>query len=201
MNGRYLELVHERCLWQIVAGLELVVLLIVGIGFVWLSSSTRFVPTSSRSTPSARPWRSSRRHPAVIQPTSGSALSTRRLHSRRAAGDDRPDRDQERPGAGLRTRAGPLALSSTTTTAQNNPFEIAKTSVVVPTVTSLLRLAPTSWQIRWTETIRGLDGAVAAKSAWEAVLSVETVSPTSEETLLSNPLGLYVVNLTWTRQL
>ena len=46
-----------------------------------------------------------------------------------------------------------------------------------------------------------LDGSVTGKTTWEAVLSVDTVAPASEEAMLSNPLGLYVVNLSWTRQL
>src|SRR5262249_55115388 len=83
----------------------------------------------------------------------------------------------------------------------SNPFEHAKKMTVAGDVQSLLPLSERTWQIRWTETAGGLDGTVAGKSAWEAVVSVETISPTAEETLLSNPLGLYVVSLTWTRQL
>src|SRR2546425_9364555 len=83
----------------------------------------------------------------------------------------------------------------------NNPFEIAKTSVVVPTVTSLLRLSPTSWQLRWTEEQRGLDGLLLGRSQWEGVVTTEVVPPTSEDTILVNPLGLYVTDIRWTRQL
>ena len=83
----------------------------------------------------------------------------------------------------------------------NNPFEVAKTYIVVPTVTSLLRLSPTSWQLRWMEEQRGLDGLLLGKSQWEGVVTTEVVPPTSEETIHVNPLGLYVTDLRWTKQL
>src|SRR5205814_8913069 len=83
----------------------------------------------------------------------------------------------------------------------NNPFEIAKTYAVVPTVTSLLRLSPTSWQIRWTEEQRGLDGLLLGKSQWEGVVRTEVVPPTSQDTIHVNPLGLYVTDIRWTKQL
>jgi type IV secretion system protein TrbF len=83
----------------------------------------------------------------------------------------------------------------------NNPFEVAKAYAVVPTVTSLLRLSPTSWQLRWTEEQRGLDGLLLAKSQWEGVVTTELRPPTSEGALQANPLGLYVTDLRWTKQL
>ena len=83
----------------------------------------------------------------------------------------------------------------------NNPFEVARTYVVVPTVTSLLRLSPTSWQLRWTEEQRGLDGLPLGRSQWEGVVTTEVIPPTSEETIRVNPLGLYVTDLRWTKQL
>ena len=46
-----------------------------------------------------------------------------------------------------------------------------------------------------------LDGSLAGKTAWEAVLTVETIPPASDEAMLANPTGLYVVGLSWTRQL
>src|SRR5438094_9715232 len=43
-NDRYLDLARERRLWQIIAGAQLIVLLIVVTGFVWLSLQHKVVP-------------------------------------------------------------------------------------------------------------------------------------------------------------
>ncbi len=63
------------------------------------------------------------------------------------------------------------------------------------------RLSPTSWQLRWREEQRGLDGLLLGKSQWEGVVATEVVPPISEETIHVNPLGLYVTDLRWTKQL
>lgn len=82
-----------------------------------------------------------------------------------------------------------------------NPFDRAKQATVSVDVQSLLLVSERTWQARWTETSRGLDGVISGKTSWEAVLTVETIPATSEETIYSNPIGLYVVSLSWTRQL
>jgi type IV secretion system protein VirB5 len=83
----------------------------------------------------------------------------------------------------------------------NNPFEVAKTYTVVPSVTSLLRVSDRSWQVRWTEEQRGIDGLPLGRSHWEGLLTVDIVPPTTEDGIQVNPLGLYVTDLRWTKQL
>jgi len=43
--------------------------------------------------------------------------------------------------------------------------------------------------------------AVAAATAWQAVLSVELTPPETTDLLLVNPLGLYVTEINWTQTL
>jgi type IV secretory pathway TrbF-like protein len=201
-NDRYLDLVRERRLWQLVAGVEVVVLLVVGIGFVWLSVQHKIVPY-------------------VVEVDSlGVALAIRRADPSGHPTDDRIVRYQLaafiRGARQVMTDrvAMKRALEQVYAYArgsartylddhyrEHNPFEIAKTFVVVPTVTSLLRLSPTSWQVRWTEEQRGLDGLLLGKSQWEGVLATEVRPPSSEDAVQVNPLGLYVTDLRWTREL
>src|SRR5207244_11103113 len=82
----------------------------------------------------------------------------------------------------------------------NNPFEIAKTYTVLPAVTSLLQLSERSWQVRWNEEQRGLDGTLLGRSNWEAVLKVETVPPATADAIQMDPFGLYVREIRWTKR-
>ncbi|MGH6689347.1 MAG: VirB8/TrbF family protein [Gammaproteobacteria bacterium] len=50
----------------------------------------------------------------------------------------------------------------------NNPFEIAKTYLVVPSVTSLLRLSPTLWQVRWTKNSAGSTASCSGRASGKA---------------------------------
>jgi type IV secretory pathway TrbF-like protein len=55
--------------------------------------------------------------------------------------------------------------------------------------------------VRWTEQQRDLNGvAVGSPTHWEAALETEIVSPSSDEAIVSNPLGFCVTQITWTEQ-
>jgi len=201
-NDRYLELVLERRWWQAVAGAELVVTLILAGGLVWLSLQHKTIPY------------------VVEVDALGAALSIKPAENAGYTADERIVRyqlaafirgarqvmtDRIAMKKGLEQVYAYARGAARTYLDEyyraNNPFEIAKTYAVVPTVTSLLRLSPTSWQIRWTEEQRGLDGLLLGKSQWEGVVTTEVVPPTSEDTIHVNPLGLYVTDIRWTKQL
>jgi type IV secretory pathway TrbF-like protein len=201
-NDRYLELVRERRVWQAVGCAGVGLNLILAAGMVWLSLQHKTVPY-------------------VVEVDSlGAALAIRPAETGGHPADDRIVRyqlaafirgarqvmaDRIAMKKGLEQvyayARGPARAYLDEYYRANNPFEVARTYVVVPTVTSLLRLSSTSWQLRWTEEQRGLDGVPLGKSQWEGVLTIEVIPPPSEETVHVNPLGLYVTDLRWTKQL
>jgi len=201
-NDRYLELAHERRLWQLVAGAELLVLAMVLVGFVWLSLQHKIVPyvVEVDSLGAA----------LAIKPADRSARPTdERIVRYQLAAFIRGTRqvmaDRIAMKKGLEQvyayARGPARTYLDEHYRANNPFEIAKTYLVVPTVTSLLPVSGTSWQVRWMEEQRGRDGLLLGKSQWEGIVTIEIAPPTSEEAILMNPLGLYVTDLRWTKQL
>lgn len=201
-NDRYLDLARERRLWQIVAGVELVVLLIVAVGFVWLSLQHKIVPyvveVDSLGAALAIKPVTTGAHPTdermVRYQLAAFIRGTRQVMTDRIAMKKGLEHVYAYARGGARTVLDDYYRT-------NNPFEVAKTYVVVPTVTSLLRLSPTSWQVRWTEEQRALDGLLLGKSQWEGVVATEMAPPTSEDAIQMNPLGLYVTDLRWTKQL
>jgi type IV secretory pathway TrbF-like protein len=201
-SDRYLDLARERRLWQIVAGAELGVLLIVAGGLVWLSLQHKIVPyvveVDSLGAALAIKPVANTGHPAderiVRYQLAAFVRGARQVMTDRIA----MKKGLEQVYAYARGAARTILDDHYRA---NNPFEIAKTYVVVPTVTSLLRVSPTSWQVRWTEEHRGLDGLLLGKSQWEGIVTTEIAPPTSEDAILINPLGLYVTDLRWTKQL
>lgn len=82
----------------------------------------------------------------------------------------------------------------------NDPFaRVGKESVTVE-VTSVVRASEDSFQMRWDER-RYINGSAAGVERWTAVLSVVLQPPRTEEKLRSNPLGIYVNGLSWSREL
>jgi len=85
--------------------------------------------------------------------------------------------------------------------AVHNPFQIAQKETVSVQIDSILQLSPKSYDVRWTEVRRDLNGAaLGMPSHWEAELETEIVPPREADTIVSNPLGFYVTNITWTEQ-
>lgn len=83
---------------------------------------------------------------------------------------------------------------------QNDPFaKVGKTSISVD-VASVVRASPNSFQIRWTEQSYA-DGALVSTDRWTAIAEVVVQTPTTEEKLRKNPLGIYVTGLSWSRDL
>ena len=82
---------------------------------------------------------------------------------------------------------------------RENPFEAALRSTRRVEVTSLLPIAEETWQAHWVERTASKLGRVAGETSWQAILLIDQSPPTTSDTLLTNPLGLYVTELTWQR--
>lgn len=82
----------------------------------------------------------------------------------------------------------------------HDPFaRVGKESVTVE-VTSVVRASEDSFQMRWDER-RYVNGSAVGLERWTVVLSVVLQPPRTEEKLRSNPLGIYVNGLSWSREL
>lgn len=66
---------------------------------------------------------------------------------------------------------------------------------------SILQQTPNSYQARWTEEIYGKDGTVKQKYNMAGTFTIEISPPTNEQEVRQNPLGLYITNFSWTREI
>jgi type IV secretion system protein TrbF len=201
-NDRYLDLVRARRWWQITAVAELVLMAVLSGGLVALSLQHKTVPyvvevDALGAATAVKPA------DAAARPTDERIMRYQLVAFIRGARTVMTDR-----AAMKRTldqvyayARGPARTFLDDHYRANNPFEVAKTYTVLPAVTSLLQLSDRSWQVRWSEEQRGLDGVLLGRSQWEAVLSVETVPPTKADAIQANPFGLYVTEIRWTKQL
>ncbi|MFU3879565.1 conjugal transfer protein TrbF [Pseudomonas aeruginosa] len=96
------------------------------------------------------------------------------------------------------TDRGAAALNDYART--NDPFvRVGKESVTVQ-VSSVVRASDASFNVRWTER-RFVNGAPAGTERWNAVISIVLQTPSTEQRLRKNPLGIYVNGLSWSREL
>jgi type IV secretion system protein TrbF len=82
----------------------------------------------------------------------------------------------------------------------DDPFRAVGTRTISVTVTSVVRVSDTSFQVKWTEDIFEHETR-AGTERWTAIVSIVRKEPRSAEVLHKNPLGLYVNGLNWSREL
>lgn len=79
------------------------------------------------------------------------------------------------------------------------PFELASKETIQAEVDSVLRAPSGTYEVRWTETIRNLNGDVLSTARWRALLAVLLAAPDPDH-MLSNPIGLYVTQIDWSEE-
>ena len=84
-------------------------------------------------------------------------------------------------------------------------FKLAETETQNVQITDILQQTKDTWQVDWIETVRDKDGAPKEQPyRMRALLTIEIIPPdanTSEEQIRKNPLGIYVKDFSWSKQL
>jgi len=82
----------------------------------------------------------------------------------------------------------------------NDPFaKVGKQQVSVD-VSSVIRASPDSFRVAWTEQ-HYEDGKLATTERWTAILTIVLQPPRDADRLKSNPLGIYVNAISWSREM
>jgi len=96
------------------------------------------------------------------------------------------------------TARGDQFLSGYARTA--DPFARIGERTMSVQVTSVIRASERSFQVKWTETTYER-GSETDSSHWTAILTVISKPPVTADTLLKNPLGIYIDAIDWSREL
>ena len=207
-DERYADLVIGKRTWQLAAGGLLIVAIILAGGMVRLSSRIRYVVYAVEvdklgyALTQAKPLSASST-PDVIDRIERYEVAAF-IRQARSVSDD-PQVEQQTLNSLLAHTCGAedrfLNEYYHSNDAAHNPFQIAQKQTVSVQIDSILKLSAKSYEVRWTETRRDLNGAsLGNPTHWEAQLQTETVPPPGDDAIVSNPLGFFVTNLTWTEQ-
>jgi type IV secretion system protein TrbF len=206
-DERYADLVVGKRNWQLAAGGLLIMGLILAGGMVWLSGRSRYIPyvvevdrlgygmtVAHPLTPASVPDVTARMERYEV---ASFIRQTRTVTS-----DPRVEQQQLNSLLAHAHGAADRFLDEYYhVDTAHNPFQIAQKQTVSVQIDSILQLSPKTYQVRWTEQTRDLNGAaIGAPSHWEAQLQTEITPPASDDTIVTNPLGFYVDQISWTEQ-
>jgi type IV secretion system protein VirB5 len=206
-DERYADLVLAKRNWQIVAGGLLAATLILASGIVWQVARSRYIPYIVEVDRLGYAL-------TVPQPLTASTVpdvETRIeryeiatfIHNARSVSSD-PQVEQQLNSLLTHARGAADHFLDAYYHADgftHNPFKLAQKQTVTVQIDSILQISQQSYQVRWTEASRDLSGTnLGAQSHWEAQLQTQLIPPNSADTIVSNPLGFFVTQISWTQQ-
>lgn len=201
-NERYHGFLRAKRNWQVVAVAALGIDAALGAGILWLASQSRVTPYVVEVDALGQTL--------VVGPAEKAGPADPRLVRFQVAEFIRKVRAVVADGAAEKdlldnayahTKGAATRFLNDHFKAEN-PFLRMQSRTVSVEVTSVLRLpASESWQVQWSETHRGLDGAVLVRERWQALLTLAVRPGERPEEIERNPLGLYVTDIQWTKQL
>jgi type IV secretory pathway TrbF-like protein len=207
-DERYADLVLGKRNWQIAAAGSLAVSLILAGGIVWQCTRSRYIPYVVEVDKLG--YALTVPHPLTPSSTSDVAERIERyevatfIRNARVVSSD-VQLEQQMVDALLAHARGAadhfLDAYYHADSFTHNPFKLAEKHTVAVQIDSILKTSPHGYQVRWTEIQRDLNGVViGAPSHWEALLKGQIVAPDTDAAIVSNPLGFYVTQLSWTEQ-
>lgn len=201
------DILASRTLWQIVGVLSLLIALSAVGGVIYIGQQSKFVPYVVQVDKLGQTV-------AVARADQASPVDSRVMHASVAAwiSDARlvtPDITVQR-AAVFRV----YALLNTTDPATpkmhdwlageaNNPFKRAAKETVQVEIISVLPQSPETWQVDWTEETWDRQGVLKSKARMRALLNIYVAPPTSqtdETQIRRNPLGIFVRDFSWSKQ-
>ncbi len=88
---------------------------------------------------------------------------------------------------------------------ETSPFKRAAKETVEVQITSILPQSNETWQVDWLETVRARgDGSIISSFRMRALVNIYVAPPTSqtsEEQIRKNPLGIFIRDFKWSKQL
>lgn len=203
------SVISARQNWQLVAVLSLLIALASVGGVIHVGSQSRFVPYVIEVDKLGQAL-------AVAPAQSAATADIRVIHA--AVASFVSDLRLVTPDVALQRKAvyrvyAMLAANDPATvratewlggTDESSPFKRAARETVNIEIISVLPQTPETWQVDWTETVRDRQGVIKDKpSRMRALVTVYTVPPTpqtTEEQIRNNPLGIYVRDFSWSKQ-
>ena len=81
------------------------------------------------------------------------------------------------------------------------PFDRAQKRTVEVDVKAVFPVSDRTFQVEWTEIVRGLSGQIESQDNWKGSVTIAISPPNDERLIRVNPLGIYVTNVSWSKVL
>lgn len=202
-NERYGDYIQQAYNWRLMAILSGLATLVSVAGVTWIGAQSRVVPYVVEVDKRGEVSSVSRAdQPIEVDPRIIKAYLARFVADWRTITVDR----QAQKGAIDRVYAM-LPKSSIALNKLNeyyrarNPFVVAAKESVDVDITNLLPISGETWQVEWEEETRDERGEVKGVQKMKVSIIVGITPPSDESLIIVNPLGVYITDLNWSKQI
>ncbi len=199
-NERYGDYIAQAKNWRLAAIFSLLISVILAAGTIWQAGQSKLVPyvvevdKLGASVAVGRADRVATPDQSIVRAQLASWISD----ARSVSSDPIAERATlTRVYSLIGTTAKPYLDDWYTA---HSPFVTGQSHTVAVTIDAVLPQSATTYQVQWTEEQRDRDGSHPVTTHWETQLSVGFHPPTDETTILRNPMGIYVTQLSWTQR-
>lgn len=197
--GDYIQSAHQ---WRLIGIGSLLITALAVAGMTYSASQNHFIPYVVQvdrlgvAVPAGRADSASRADTRIVRAQLARWISNVRsvyvdAAAQRAVVDE---------SYSMISRTGSAFNMINTFFRESSPFERAEKETVTVDVQTVLPVAGNTWRVEWSETTRGRNGEVQKTDEWQASITVLISPPADEVTILKNPLGIYIVEFSWTKR-
>jgi len=209
-NDHMESMAASRNMWQILAILSLMITLAAVGGIIHIGSQSKFIPYVvqidhlGEAIAVSRADMAAPADPRVIHASVASFINDLRMVT--------PDIALQRRAI---FRAYAMLSSEDAATAKTNvwlngtdtssPFKRAANETVNIEIVSVIPQSPETWQVIWQESVYDRQGHPKEPSfmmrALLTIYSIDSTANTTEDQIRNNPLGIYVRDYSWAKQI
>ena len=202
-DERYGDLVTRARNWRTIAVLCTIIALIASGGMVWLSTKSRVVPFVVAIDHLGRPVAS-----GIADQTSATDDRLKRasvlnwVENVRTVTTDGVAQRKAIDHVYAQIANGSHAQAFISDYYRSDPPQKrAETETVAVEVNSVLPTSDRTYEVDWRETSRDLYGTVKSTDRWKGSFTIALDPPTDERLARINPLGIYIIQASWSKVL
>jgi len=202
-DERYGDLVTRARNWRTVAFLCALIALVASGGIVWLSTKSRVVPFVVAIDHLGRPLAS-----GIADETSATDDRLKRasvlnwLENVRTVTTDGIAQRKAIDHVYAQIANGSHAQAFISDYYRSDPPQKrAETETVAVEVNTVLPTSDRTYEVDWIETSRDLYGTVKSTDRWKGSFTIALDPPTDERLARINPLGIYIIQASWSKVL
>lgn len=83
---------------------------------------------------------------------------------------------------------------------KNNPVKLLGKQTIVVNITDINPISDNTFQMDWVETITDINNQETQQQKYSGIFTIVIKQPTSQKSILQNPLGIYIVNFNISRR-